>query len=205
VTPAEPGYGPTPVPAMSGRGVAVAAGDVVVVTDVEGRQVGDLWAVDAADHGRWLSTGHTRDVLERLFPRVGESFVDQRYEPILRLRADTSPGAHDMLFPACNPALYERAGLPGHPSCAENFAAAAGAAGVRLPTLPDPVNLFQNSAPGPDGELPVRPPASRAGDRVSLVALRDVVVVLTACAVDFAPTNGDRCTSLLLERQRGAR
>ena len=127
---------------------AVAAGDVVVVTDVEGRQVGDLWAVDAADHGRWLSTGHTRDVLERLFPRVGESFVDQRYEPILQLRADTSPGAHDMLFPACNPALYERAGLPGHPSCAENFAAAAGAAGVRLLTLPDPVDLFQNSAPG---------------------------------------------------------
>ena len=40
---------------------------------------------------------------------------------------------------------------------------------------------------------------------MSLVALRDVVVVLTACAVDFAPTNGERCTSLLIERQRGAR
>jgi uncharacterized protein YcgI (DUF1989 family) len=188
---------------MSGRALRFAAGDVVVVTDVEGGQVGDLWAIDAADHDRWLSTGHTRDLLERLFPRVGEAFVDQRYEPILRLLADTSPGEHDMLFPACNPALYERAGLPGHPSCAGNFDAAARAAGVTPPTLPDPVNLFQSSAPGPDGELPVRPAASRAGDSVSLVALRDVVVVLTACAVDFAPTNGGRCTSLLLERRPG--
>jgi uncharacterized protein YcgI (DUF1989 family) len=47
------------VPAQSGRAVNVGCGDLVRVVDVEGHQVGDMWAVDAADHGRWLSVSHT--------------------------------------------------------------------------------------------------------------------------------------------------
>jgi hypothetical protein len=34
------------------------------IVDVEGHQVGDLWVIDADDHGRWLSTSHTRRVLQ---------------------------------------------------------------------------------------------------------------------------------------------
>ena len=82
------------VPARQGRAVPLRAGDSLVVVDVDGAQVADVWAIDAHDHGRWLSTSHTRDILERLFPRPGECFVDQRYEPILELVADTSPGPH---------------------------------------------------------------------------------------------------------------
>ena len=107
-----------------------------------------------------------------------------------------------MLFPACNPALYEREGLVGHANCADNARTAATQHGIALPALPDPVNLFQNSAPEPDGSLPVRPATSRPGDRVSLQALRQVVVVLTACAVDFWPTNGVACTALLITTSR---
>lgn len=184
------------VPAQQGRAVLVRAGEAVEVVDVEGAQVADVWAIDAGDHARWLSTSHTRDLLERLFPRVGECFVDQRYEPIMEIAGDTSPGPHDMLFPACNPALYEREGLAGHANCADNFRAAAAAHGVALPALPDPVNLFQNSAPGPDGKLAVLAARSRPGDGVTLRAARDVLVVVTACAVDFWPTNGDRCGPL---------
>ena len=65
--------------------VRAGRGDRVAVTDVLGGQVGDLWAVDACDPGRWLSAGHTRDRCERLFPAVGEDFRDQHGDPILRL------------------------------------------------------------------------------------------------------------------------
>jgi len=138
------------VPPKSGRAIQIRAGEIVDVIDIDGNQVGDLWAIDAVDHRRWLSTSHTRDKLERLLPFVGESFVDQQYDPILELVADTSPGIHDMLFPACNPALYAREGLAGHVNCADNFLAAARTVDVALPVLPDPVNLFQNSRPGID-------------------------------------------------------
>jgi uncharacterized protein len=187
------------VPAQGGRAIGVRAGAIVRVVDLEGQQVGDLWVIDAADHGRWLSTSHTRDRLERLFPRVGEWFTDQLGEPILEFAADDSPGPHDMLFPPCDRWLFERRGLPDHPNCLDNFVAAAASLGVSLPVVPDPVNVFQNSSPTPAGTLDVRTAASRPGDGASFRALRDVLVVLTACAVDDSPTNGARCTPLELQ------
>lgn len=192
------------VPAQQGRAVVVRAGELAEVVDVEGAQVADVWAIDANDHTRWLSTSYTRDYLERLFPRVGECFVDQRYEPIMEIVSDMSPGPHDMLFPACNPALYDREGLAGHANCADNFRAVSAAYGVVLATVPDPVNLFQNSAPDPDGKMTVLAARSRPGDGVTLRAARDVLVVVTACAVDFWPTNGDRCGPLRITVRRAA-
>ena len=184
------------VPPQSGAAVRVDRGELIVVTDVEGHQVGDLWAIDAGDHGRWLSCGHTRDRLERLFPTVGEDFRDQFGEPILRLAADTSPGVHDTLFPACDPEMYAAVGLHAHPNCRDNFLAAVASEGIEFPVVPDPVNLFQNSGPRDDGRLVVGPALSRAGDEISFVALRDVVIVLTSCAVDYPPLNDGRCTPL---------
>ncbi|MFF0447923.1 DUF1989 domain-containing protein [Streptomyces sp. NPDC004609] len=185
------------VPAQEGRAFGAAAGDLVEIVDVEGHQVGDLWVIDAADHGRWLSTSHTRDRLERMFPRPGEQFTDQFREPIAEFVADTSPGSHDMLFPPCNRWLYESEGLMDHPNCHDNFITSAASAGVVLPVVPDPVNIFQNSAPEPDGTLDVLTAASEAGDSVTLRILRDAVVVLTACSVDYWPTNNMKCTPLL--------
>ncbi|HEX7993237.1 MAG TPA: urea carboxylase-associated family protein, partial [Streptosporangiaceae bacterium] len=154
------------VPAQSGRAISVRAGALISVVDVGGHQVGDLWAIDASDHGRWLSVSHTRDRCERLFPAVDEHFRDQNGDPIPRLAADTSPGIHDMLFPPCDPALYEGRGMHGHPNCRDNFLAAAAAAGPSLPVVPDPVNLFQNSRPHSDGRLANGKAASLPGDAI---------------------------------------
>lgn len=187
------------VPPQSGRAIHVREGQLLRVVDVEGQQVGDLWVIDANDHGRWLSTSHTRDRLERLFPRVGEQFTDQFGTPILEFVADDSPGKHDMLFPPCNKWLYEHAGLLDHPNCLDNFVAAAASVGVFLLVVPDPVNVFQNSDPAPGGTLHVDTATSRPGDSVSFRAKRDVLVVLTACAVDHGPINGTRCTPLELQ------
>lgn len=187
------------VPPQSGRAIAVPRGALISIVDVAGHQVGDMWAIDAADHSRWLSVSHTRDRCERLFPAMNEQFRDQSGDPILTLAADTSPGIHDMLFPPCDPALYESRGLPGHPNCRDNFLTAAGSAGLSLPVVPDPVNLFQNSGPQSDGTLAIGEAASRPGDAISFGAERDVIVVLTACAVDYPPLNSGRCGPLRIE------
>jgi uncharacterized protein len=187
------------VPAQSGRAVSVSRGDLVCVVDVEGHQVGDMWAVDAADHGRWLSVSHTRDRCERLFPAVGGQFCDQRGTPVLELADDTSPGVHDMLFPPCDRWLYESRGLAGHPNCRDNFLAAAASAGIVLPVVPDPVNLFQDSGPRPDGTLAVGVAASSPGEAIAFIARRDLVVILTACSVDYAPLNQGHCSPPRIE------
>ena len=184
---------------QSGRAIAVGRDEVVRVVDLDGHQVGDMWAIDAADPGRWLSTSHTRDRSERLFPAVGGRFTDQYGDPILELLADTSPGRHDMLFPPCDRGLYESRGLAGHPNCRDNFLLALSSAGLTLPVVPDPVNLFQDSAPRQDGTINIGIAASRAGDATSFVALRAIVLVLTSCSVDCWPLNNARCTRLQIE------
>lgn len=187
------------VEAQSGQAVSVAHGELVTVVDVAGHQVGDMWAIDATDPSQWLSTGHTRDRRERLFPAVGGQFCDQHGEPILQLVADTSPGLHDMLFPPCDRWLYERRGLPGHPNCRDNFLAALSSAGISLPIVPAPVNLFQNSGPLSDGRLLIGTAASRPGDAISFLAQRDLIFVLTACSVDYPPLNNGHCGPLRIE------
>jgi uncharacterized protein YcgI (DUF1989 family) len=187
------------VPAQSGRAVSVRRGDLVQVVDIAGHQVGDLWAVDAADPDRWLSVSHTRDRCERLFPAVGGVFCDQRGEPVLELAWDTSPGVHDMFFPACDRWLYESRGLAGHPNCRDNFLAAAASAGIVLPVVPDPVNLFQDSGPRPDGALAIGVAASSPGDTITFRARRDLVVIVTACSVDYPPLNQGHCSPLRIE------
>ncbi len=187
------------VAAQSGQAVTVGRGEQARVLDADGHQVGDMWAIDAADPGRWLSASHTRDRCERLFPAVGEQFRDQYGVPILQRAADTSPGLHDMLFPPCDRWLYESRGLPGHANCRDNFLAAVASAGISLPVVPDPVNLFQNSGPQPDGRLRIGAAASRPGDAISFLAQRDLILVLTACPVDYPPLSNGRCGPLRIE------
>ena len=192
------------VPLMSARAVTVRAGEEIEIVDVQGQQVADTWAFDPIAP-LWLSTSHTRDPTERIFPLVGQCFVDQHYDPVLTFLEDQSPGHHDALYPACNPHLFAREGFPGHPNCADNCRQAMSGQGVVAP-LPDPVNFFQRSLPTADGSIVIEPAISAAGDSVLLRAERDIVLVVSACCVDFWPTNGESCTDLevrLSSRPRG--
>ncbi|WP_081631009.1 DUF1989 domain-containing protein [Aureimonas ureilytica] len=185
---------------QSGGSVRLSKGDTVRIIDPEGQQVADLWAF-AADSKTidWLSVSQTRDIIERLFPKVGESFYSERAEALLTLLEDNSPCPHDMLFPACNRGLYERAGYPNHPNCRDNLLTELRAAGIEVPVVPDPVNLFQRSEPQADGRLEVLASDNPPGGNVLLRADADIFLVVTACSIDYHPTNGDRCTGIRLE------
>lgn len=191
------------VPAYSARSIYVAEGQLLDIIDVEGHQVGDLWAVDAENTSRWLSVSHTRDRLERLFPKLGQSFTDQQGSPMLEYANDTSPGHHDALYPPCDSWLFEEQGLPGHPNCRDNFTAQASKGCFDVDYVPDPINLFQNSSPSPTGEITINPAISKAGDYVTFRAIRAVRVIVSSCSVDYWPTNGEQCTPIKL-RTRSA-
>ncbi len=161
----------------------VEAGRSFRVVDLEGGQIGDLFAFCADDPGEHLSAAHTCSELYRLFPRVGEAFVSNTRRPLLLFEADTSPGFHDMLFAACDAASY--AGSPGHASCAGNLQSALAALGLGPVPVPQPVNLFERTAVRPDGSLEWQATVSQPGDYVQLRAERDCVVVVSACPWDL--------------------
>jgi uncharacterized protein YcgI (DUF1989 family) len=187
------------VPAGEGRAVTLRAGQHVRVVDVEGGQVGDVFAFAADDPAEHLSASHTRTHTSRLFPRIGEAFLTDRRRPILTLVADTSPGSHDMLIAACDPERYLALGATDHASCAENLRTALSQRGMRVDVIPQPVNVFMSIPVGASGELSWLPAATRPGDAVTFAAAMDCVFVLSACPQDLNTINGERPTALEIE------
>ena len=188
------------VPAREGRAVPVLAGGRFRVVDVEGQQVGDLFAFSARDVGEYASAEHTRVGIARLFPRVGEAFLTNRRRPILTLLAEDSPGVNDMLMAACDPERYRLLGVTGwHASCEENLSRAMAGLGHPSVEVPQPINLFMDVPIGPDGALSFKAAATRPGDSVTLRAEMDAIVVLSACPQDLNPINGPGPTSLAID------
>ncbi len=182
---------PITIPAGHGKAVRLDQGARISVGLPEGPQVADLFAFAAGDLNEVLSTAHTRSCLDRLCPRTGEAFYSSRRRPMLRIAADTSPGVHDLLLSACDPDRYRLLGHDGpHRSCVGNLAEALAELGLTPPLIPAPVNLFERVAIGPDGALSIEPPLAKAGDAVTLEALMDLIVVVSACPMDLVPTNG---------------
>ena len=189
------------VPGYSGRGISAAAGSTIRVTDVEGAQICDLFALVQADPTEFLCTARTRALTQRLFPAVGQQFFTNRYRPILTFLADRSPGVHDSLFASCDPGLHALlGGGASHPNCHENFLAAARELGLDLSGVPGPVNLFQNTPVRSDGSLGAECASSQPGDNVEFRAELDLYLVLTACSVDTGvDINGGKSTPLRVD------
>lgn len=186
-----------PIPAGTGVAFHVARGEFVQLIDLEGQQAADFFAFNALDVSEYLSAEHTRVFVDRLFPQVGHSFATNLRRPIVKLQEDHSPGIHDMLFAACDPARYEHYGVPGHPSCADNLWKAMARLGYDRIHIPQPANFFMNVAVLPDGRVDFRPPLSKAGDWVLLKAMMDAIFAISACPQEFNPANNYNPTDLL--------
>ena len=187
------------VPGGQGRAVVVRQGQYVRVVDVEGGQVGDLFAFAAADPGEFASAGHTRVAIARLFPRPGDPVLTNRRRPILVMAEDTSPGQHDMLYAACDPARYALLGAASsHRSCAGNLRQALRGQGMDVAAVPQPLNIFMDVRAEADGTLISRPASSRPGDYVAFQAARDCLVVLSSCPMDIVPISAGGITPLEL-------
>jgi len=185
----------TLVLARIGRAVYVDQGSQVRVVDVEGQQVGDLFAYvlgAAGVTGEHLSASHTRTFTSRLFPAIGESFVTNRRRPILTLVEDTSGGIHDTLMAACDRYRYAFLGVEGHhDNCADNLIAALADVGMASPHVPSPLNLFMNIPWTEQGGLSfAAPPRSVPGSYVVLRAEMDLTIAFSACPQDILPING---------------
>ena len=180
-----------PLPAETGivvgadRAGAVVArrGQLLTVTDVEGRQPAALFAITLADPREFLSPHHTRVFSNSFLLRLGMRLVTNRRRPILVLGKDTVD-SNDLLFPAVDSDYLARHGHRERDGAAENAARAFVDAGVEPAKLPDPVNLFLNVGLEADGSLVPGPLRSRAGDHVTFRVVIDATFVVATTARD---------------------
>lgn len=190
-----------PVAGGTGWASEVAAGSLVRIVDVEGKQVGDLVLLRADDPTDRLSVGNTRKMANSLFVSTGAVLWSTTYRELARIEADTV-GRHDLIASACTqydyPIRFGERGV-GHRACLANLRDALGAWGVGEPGIPDPMNVFMNEVVNPDGSTEVLEPISKPGDHIDLRILEDCIVALSACPQDLTPCNGWRITDLRVE------
>jgi uncharacterized protein YcgI (DUF1989 family) len=188
------------IPAQTGTAFALARGQLVKVIDVEGSQVADLVAFRAQDRSEYLSTAATIDANGSIAVGIGDCLYTNLYEKMLLVREDTV-GRHDLLHPACSTGMYRsQYGVRRyHPNCRDNLLEALARVFPAPGRLPVPFNIFMNASIDADGKVAVEAPLSKKGDFVTLEALMDLVVALSACSVDLSPCNGYACTPVRVE------
>ena len=191
------------IPPAEARAFEASAGEYVTVIDLEGQQIGDFVAINASDHRERLSTCQTRSALGRIYVREGDHLFTNLRRPMFEIVEDRV-GRHDLTIAACDARLYAgRHGMPEHPNCLDNLTGALAQYGVEQWLVPEPFNIFQNSAIDQDGTYHFEPSLSRPGDRLVLRALIDVVGAVSACAYDLSTINGPKLTPLLLRVSAG--
>ena len=179
------------IPARKGRAALIKAGQYIAVVNTHGTQVVDTWAFCADDLTECMSMEHSRAAALKLILGIGDSFVTNRRRPILAITADTSPGIHDTLIAACDAERYELLGAQDyHDNCTDNLTAALADLGLEKPETPSPLNLFMNIPWTDAGGLSFEPTASKAGDRITLRAECNCVIVFSCCPQDMIPING---------------
>ncbi|KAG5745535.1 hypothetical protein H9Q69_003574 [Fusarium xylarioides] len=183
------------LPARQGVATPLKKGQSLQVINTHGKQVVDFWAFNHKDSREYLSTSHTRAMLSSITLRKGNNLYSSRRKPILTLVDDTTPGIHDLLFPACDGERYRQLGAVGyHDSCHDNMHKALKEfpeINVRDDWVPDPLNLFMNVAVDHHGGIDIRAPTSDKGQYVIMRAEVDLVIVMSACPQDMVNVNGE--------------
>jgi uncharacterized protein YcgI (DUF1989 family) len=185
------------IPGGEARSFHVKKNEYIKITDIEGKQVADLVAFRAENQKEYLSTAHTRAMLGRISPQIGDPLYSNFRKPLIEMVEDTV-GTHDTLFPCCDPMRYLLDyGLEEHRNCRDNFVHAFADYGLAYWQVPDPFNLFQNTPIKEDGRFgEIFEPKSQPGDYVIFKALMDIVVGISACPQDQTPLNGWKITDI---------
>jgi uncharacterized protein YcgI (DUF1989 family) len=192
-----------------GFALIVETGQLLRVTDLEGKQVVDMALFNAANPREKLSTSYSRT---RHMPRPGASYVprDKLTEgdillsticrPMMTIVKETPEpkGVHDVHNRMCNRLYYEMYGLPARDGCHENISRAVAPYDLLPEDIPDTMDLFMNYHHDcARGCWVIEDPVSRPGDYLEFRAEMDCIVGLSNCPNEAC--SGGRCTPVKIE------
>ena len=167
------------VPGNDARAIFVSRGQLLSITDINGKQPATLFAFLQRDLREFLSPHHTRVFSNSFILSLGMRLMTNHRRPIMVLGRDTV-GTHDLLLPATDKDYLSKQGSSKSNGCVENALAALKDVGVSPPKLPDPVNLFLNVELDENGALTPKKLKSKKGGQVLFRVLLDSVCVVSS-------------------------
>lgn len=173
----------------------VAANERVAIVDLEGNQAADTLFYNADDPSERYSAMDTVRAQANLYLTTGSVLRSNLDRPMLRIVEDTC-GRHDTLGGACssesNTVRYALDKRHMH-ACRDSWMLAIASRpehGLTKRDIAHNINFFMNVPVTPDGGLTFEDGISAPGKRVALVALMDVLIVVSNCPQLNNPCNG---------------
>jgi uncharacterized protein len=197
----------------AGVATEVKKGQLLRLTDVEGKQCLDLCLFNRANPHEKLSTTWSRtrrkprpgegwSSADRLLP--GDVLLSTLCRPMVTIVEDTTEpkGIHDTHIRMCNEYLYVIHGLgTGYKGCFEIVSEVIAPYGIAPEDIPDPFNVFLNlQYDRTEGKLVTREPVTKPGDYIEFRADMDVLAAISKCPEDkLGPSNAYHCTPIRVQ------
>ncbi len=180
------------VPARAPWSHVVRRGQTLRIVDLEGNQAVDFLMYRLDDEAERYSAQDTICAQGNLFLRKGSTLLSNEGRPMARIDA-TAVRYHDTIGGACscesNTLRYGYHTKSQH-ACVENFLQAGSRHGLGKRDMVSNINWFMNVPVEADGTLGIVDGISAPGLYVDLVALVDLVAVVSNCPQINNPCNG---------------
>jgi uncharacterized protein YcgI (DUF1989 family) len=191
------------IPNSTGKAFIVKKGQVLRIIELGGRQVADVYFLNAHNYKEQFAARHTV-LLESLEAMAGIPDRESRMRKIKHLYSkapwenvmltviDDTIGDH-VFGSHCSRKCYEfMLNDPNHRSCSDNFSECLNEYGIALEDLDSAgvFNVFMKEVIDENGNLHIKESPAQDGDYIDLLAEMDVLVAFSACPAP-PPTNDE--------------
>lgn len=184
------------IAARAGWSRVLSAGQVLRLTDLEGRQAVDFLCYNAADYEDRYAAADTMKINGSIFIGKGSVRYSVSCNPLFTVLED-SCGFHDTIGGGCSSGLNrKRYGKPDDPNCRANFLGQLARYGMGPRDMAANVNFFMYVPVAANGAMDMGPSISKPGDYVELRAEMDVLAVISNCPQMNNPVNDYRPTPI---------
>ena len=178
------------IPKKGARAFELLTGHVLRIIAIDGPQVADLNAFNLHNLKEHFSSGRTRSV-NGIHVREGSQLfsIPGHENPMMTVIRDPN-GVHNILGTRCSGVVYRKKyGIDGYKGCQELLSEAIAPFGLTSYDTHDAFSIFMNKKIGEDGKMIILPPTVKTGESIDLRAEMDLLIAISACPSEKAPTN----------------
>lgn len=177
----------------------IKRGQFLKLTDLKGQQAIDFLCYDAVDPADRYNAGNTLKMRGSIYLGLGSVLWSDRGNMMMEVVEDTY-GKHDTIAGCCsremNLVRYQK---PGPGNCRDTFERGLRDFNLTRNDIVANINWFMNVPVSVDGSVTISESVSKPGDHVKLLALRDVLCVMSNCTQIFNASNGFNPTPIQVE------
>jgi len=184
------------IPPASSLAFPIMKGQVLRITDTEGKQVGDFVLFNEDNLREHMCPTFTRMRIRSGLPPnyffgapgtripIGSKLISNIHKEMMTIIADTQipSGVHDLSARCCSSWVYDYYGVGPRDGCLELLAKALKPWGMEKEDVPPNMNVFMNIPVDPKtGMCYIEEPLTRPGDYIEFRAEIDCLGALSTC------------------------